>query len=431
MTVTLESPELYDAPVRGGSAQVGSVPGMLGQLHRLLDGLLALEADTLTGPAGGGGLHGLLGEADRAIRRLERFKLQIVAAGEAADVASGAGLLDTGAWVARHTNTGGAAASGVVKLARDLHTLPETSDALGEGTVRTEHAQVIAHTMRQLPPTLDARQRGLVEHKLLGWASEIDPALLRKKARSVLIDITTREEAEHHHAHVLVEEEQQALAKTRLTLHDNTDGTLTGHFTIPTLAGSLLKKVLQQLCSPRRQHPTHPGGPGAGQTPHAMGIAFTELLEHLPTDHLHHKVAATIVVTLQHHQLLTDLAAAGLDTADEISPSQARRLACNAGILPAVLNGQSLPLDLGRTHRFFTPTQRLALATTHTHCAANNCDRPYAWCELHHHTPWTHHGPTNLNQAIPLCGPHHQQIHHPNHTHTRHPNGTITITRRC
>ena len=119
------------------------------------------------------------------------------------------------------------------------------------------------------------------------------------------------------------------------------------------------------------------------------GAAFVELLEHLPTDRLNGKVAATVVVTIDHEQLRESLGAAHLDTGHDLSASEARRLACSAGFLPAVLGGTSLPLDLGRSNRFFTEAQRVALATTYDECAAEGCDRPYAWSELHHEDPWS------------------------------------------
>jgi hypothetical protein len=196
-----------------------------------------------------------------------------------------------------------------------------------------------------------------------------------------------------------------------------------------------LNKVLQQLTAPRRAKPGAPdaqGGPiDAKHDPaHQRGLAFLELLEHLPTDRLHGKVAATIVVTLQHKQLVQDLAAAGVDTGHETSPGDARRIACNAGILPAILNGQSLPLDLGRSKRLFTEAHRVALATKHTTCAAHGCQRPYAWCELHHAAPWATGGATNLEKAIPLCGWHHRRIHDPAYGHERQPDGTLRFHRR-
>ena len=41
------------------------------------------------------------------------------------------------------------------------------------------------------------------------------------------------------------------------------------------------------------------------------------------------------------------------------------------------------------------------------------CDRPYAWCELHHEDPWSHGGRTDLDLAVPLCGYHHRRMHDP------------------
>ncbi|NYG06459.1 hypothetical protein BJ986_000946 [Phycicoccus badiiscoriae] len=100
-----------------------------------------------------------------------------------------------------------------------------------------------------------------------------------------------------------------------------------------------------------------------------------------------------------------------------MSASEARRLACNAGLVPAVLDGASLPLDLGRAERFFTEAQRVALATRYDACAAFGCDRPYAWCELHHEDPWHRGGKTDLALAVPLCGHHHRRAHDPIYHH--------------
>src|SRR5699024_6331271 len=132
----------------------------------------------------------------------------------------------------------------------------------------------------------------------------------------------------------------------------------------------------------------------------AHGLALCELIEHLPTDHLSPKTAATIVVTLDEQTLRGRVAAAGLDTGEKISAAHARQLACSSGLVPVVLGGKSQPLDLGRSARFFSESQRTALATQHNQCAADGCERPYAWCELHHLKPWSEGGHTDLDQAV-------------------------------
>jgi hypothetical protein len=141
---------------------------------------------------------------------------------------------------------------------------------------------------------------------------------------------------------------------------------------------------------------------------------------------------------MDHHQLRDLLnerpRVAHLDTGGDLSASEARRLACTAGIVPAVLGGASLPLDLGRANRFFTEHQRVALATAYDSCAAIDCDRPFAWAELHHQDPWASGGSTDLHLAVPLCGHHHRRVHDPGYHHRIDTDAggtkTVTFTRR-
>ena len=92
------------------------------------------------------------------------------------------------------------------------------------------------------------------------------------------------------------DEEQRALARARLTLHDNDDGTITGHFTVPAVAGAILTRVIQSMTAPRRARlgatKAQAGTTaGRGDWAHQAGLAFVELIEHLPTDRLHAKTA--------------------------------------------------------------------------------------------------------------------------------------------
>jgi hypothetical protein len=114
----------------------------------------------------------------------------------------------------------------------------------------------------------------------------------------------------------------------------------------------------------------------------------------------------------------------------EITAAQARRLACQAGIIPMVLGGDSVPLDLGRRARLHNRYQRLALAHRDHGCTAEACDRPPAWCEAHHDTPWHHGGPTDLTHGRLLCAHHHRRVHDPAYTTTRLADGSIRFHRR-
>jgi hypothetical protein len=109
---------------------------------------------------------------------------------------------------------------------------------------------------------------------------------------------------------------------------------------------------------------------------------------------------------MTHQALTSQLATAGVIGAEEkITAAQARRLACNAHLVPAVLGTQSQVLDLGRSTRLFTAAQRKALLVRDRECRAEGCDIPGTWTQAHHWIPWTKHGPTDLANAVLCCAP--------------------------
>jgi hypothetical protein len=370
-------------------------------------------------------------EVDRAIRRLESLKLKLVAAADQAGTAQDAGFTGTAAWVAKTTTVSRADAARQVALATELESGHDaTAAALGAGLVSPGHAAVILHATGQLPAGVSEEQREVVEAHLVAKAARFSPDQLRRVARRAIETVEPDQAVVDAHENELVRSEERAAQdQCSLTLHDNGDGTTTGHFTIPALAASMLTKVIESMTAPRRMREA--AAPHRSfDWRHRRGLAFAELLEHLPTDHLRPKTAATVVVTIDHSVLTGALKAARLDTGETLSAGEARRLACSAGILPAVLGTRSVALDLGRESRLFSEAQRLAKELEHTTCAATGCERPYAWCELHHRQPWAHGGRTDLANAVPLCHQHHQWIHDHTYQHRQLPDGSLRFSRR-
>lgn len=155
------------------------------------------------------------------------------------------------------TNTEPAQSARQTRLATALEDeqLGGTAEALGSGAVSAAHAAVIAAAINRLPEALAPEQVRRVEADLLAKARRMDPARLRRAARRAL------QVVEHDQRKVdaaedrqLREEETLARARTRFTMRDNGDGTVSGWFTVPTLAGAILGKVITQLASPRRAH---------------------------------------------------------------------------------------------------------------------------------------------------------------------------------
>jgi len=88
-----------------------------------------------------------------------------------------------------------------------------------------------------------------------------------------------------------------------------------------------------------------------------------------------------------------------------------RRLACEAEILPVVLDGRSVPIDVGRSKRLATVHQRRAIEAVHPTCAIPDCEVIFDHCNVHHIEYWENGGATDLNNMVPLCSRHHHAAH--------------------
>jgi hypothetical protein len=114
-----------------------------------------------------------------------------------------------------------------------------------------------------------------------------------------------------------------------------------------------------------------------------------------------------------------------------ITAGEVRRLACNAGIIPAVLGGKSEVLDLGRMRRLYTAQQKQAMAIGHPECRAEGCTIPAAWCEGHHFSQsWVDGGKTDLKDGKLLCSWHHNRAHDSRYLAKLTPNGDVRFSRR-
>jgi len=92
--------------------------------------------------------------------------------------------------------------------------------------------------------------------------------------------------------------------------------------------------------------------------------------------------------------------------------STARRHACTASVIPVVLGGDGQPLDVGRAKRHATPAQRAALRSMYRTCAIDGCETSFDRTEIHHLLEWDrHHGPTDLENLLPVCTYHHHRAH--------------------
>jgi hypothetical protein len=118
-----------------------------------------------------------------------------------------------------------------------------------------------------------------------------------------------------------------------------------------------------------------------------------------------------IVITMTYDKLIKNCLDAGLlSTGDQIDAGTTRRLLCDADLMPAVLDGASEILDVGRSQRLVTPAIRAALELRDGGCVFPGCVTPARDCEAHHIIPWRLGGPTALSNLALLCAHHHGTV---------------------
>ena len=216
-------------------------------------------------------------ELTRLEAQVVELRSRVAAHADELQVGHDVGATSTANWLAVETNLTRPAAAALVRLGYDLHTHDHVRHALAHGDLVPDQATVIVHAVRQLPDDLDPDLVIRAEQHLVTAAADHDARTLRILGRR-LLEVVAPDLADAHEAQLLEKEEQAAAIATRLTMTDDGHGQVHGRFTLPTLHGAMLKKMLLALAAPKHQTATH--GPGVERRPgpERMGRAFAELL---------------------------------------------------------------------------------------------------------------------------------------------------------
>ena len=93
-----------------------------------------------------------------------------------------------------------------------------------------------------------------------------------------------------------------------------------------------------------------------------------------------------------------------------IAAETARRLCCDAGIVPVVDGANGEPLSVGRRTRSIPPSVRRALASHDRGCRFPGYPATHR-LHGHHVKHWANGGETSLDNLILLCPTHHRLVH--------------------
>ena len=382
-------------------------------------------------------------EIAAAEARLGELKHRVLAHASSVRVEEATGAATTATWLARATRTTVRSSRRAVHLATALETYQRLREGYAAGRVNTEQAEVIARALDALPTDIRGQIGAAAEQRLVELAAHHDACDLRVLGDRVL-DVVAPAVADAHEAARLEAEERAAARRTMLTMTPDGQGSVHGRFTVPELHAGMLRKQLLALVVHDKpalaSTPATTVEQGEGERPEPvkaasaveLGAAFCELLERLDGSQVPEmSTGATVVVTMTLETLAGGLAAATLDTGDRIAAHTARRLACEAGIIPVVLGGRREVLDQGRRKRLFTRAQRIALATRDRGCTAAGCHTAAWFCHAHHDHPWATGGTTDLTNGRLLCPTHHRAAHDPRYKTRVLADHQIEFTLRC
>jgi hypothetical protein len=307
----------------------------------------------------------------------------------------------TRSWLVEDQHLAHEQASRLMTVAKALPTHPVVAAALLAGDITLDHARNIVVSVEQVPAPL----RELVEKELVEAARWTDPTALghfARELRSRLDPAETAEAAERrkyddrwltltptfqgmHRLDGMLDPASAAAVLTALGALSGKAGEVDERTVGQRRADALVSIALQALNSGRL--PTV-----GGEKPH--------LIATLPYDTLKAQLETTAGQAMLN----------GLP----ISPATARMLACDAGIIPAVLGSHGEVLDLGRKTPVWSLPQRRALQLEDGGCRFPGCHVTLDHCQAHHDIHWAHGGRTDKTNGIHLCLYHHWLVHHTN-----------------
>jgi hypothetical protein len=287
---------------------------------------------------------------------------------------------------------------------------PLLAAAIAEARLELSGVRLIAETLDELALRASADDVSMIERVLVDLAPSLTTRELRRLCREAI---------EHADPDGAEPREDELRRRSGVQIVRRRDGLVQWIITMHPEAAGFLTTAVDARTAPRRQ-PTFQEDDVELAVEHdnrTLGQQRLDALVSIARDSLCRDdgelagTPVTMVVRLDYEALLSGIGSARIDGIDTpISAATARRLACDAEIIPAVFGGPSERLELGRSKRLFSKVQRRAIAIRDGGCTWPGCTAPPGWCEVAHIVAWLLGGETNLDNGLLLCPFHHRRF---------------------
>ncbi|WP_053855624.1 HNH endonuclease [Mycolicibacterium mucogenicum] len=287
-----------------------------------------------------------------------------------------------------------------IRVSGALPALPTLAAHAADGAIAGEHVDAIVkginHIRARAPGEVDEEARFAQVTDLLGqFFSGATPADIDKRARRLGNRVAAAEGG-------LPAAEDRSIntADHRVT----SDGRVQIRADLDAEVGAKYIAAMEELSAPR---PEPDGSPDVRSAGRRRADALEAVLD----------IAARggDVASAPRTQLLITVPAdtpdlATLEFIGSISTMTLERICCDTTVTTMIVDGEQVPLDMGREKRLFPPHLRKALYHRDQCCI--KCGAPPGRTHAHHIIHWTHHGETSLANGCLLCPACHANIHH-------------------
>ncbi|MEU4523368.1 DUF222 domain-containing protein [Amycolatopsis sp. NPDC024027] len=275
---------------------------------------------------------------------------------------------------------------------------PATGVAALAGRMSTPMIDVITEVLTQVPP----EHQTSVEVDLLTFAADAGHRQVAALGARILAHLNP-DGAEPDDTEPANPTRELFLRRKRTGVWE-----LNGRFDDET--GTRTSALLDTLAERR----TSDDGPDHRTLPQRYGDAFSDAVDlalNSPDLPMQAGERAHVMVAVSLADLKTGVGTATLGDSGSMSAAEARVLACDSMLIPAVLGDKSEPLNLGRLRRLISAGLRRALYLRDRGCAFPGCHRPPRHCQGHHIRHWADGGPTDLTNLVLMCAHHHRLLH--------------------
>ncbi|KAB7754068.1 HNH endonuclease [Mycolicibacterium mucogenicum] len=288
----------------------------------------------------------------------------------------------------------------LVRIGAALPALPTLAAHAADGAISGEHVDTIVkgvnHIQARAPGEVDDAARYAQVTDLLGqFFSGATPTEITDRARRLGNRVAAAEGG-------LPAAEDRSINTVDYVV--TSDGRVRIRADLDAEVGAKYLAASEELSAPR---PEPDGSPDVRTASRRRADALETILD----------IAARggNVASAPRTQLLLSVPAdtpdlATLEFIGAISTMTLDRLTCDTNVTTMIVDGEQVPLDMGREKRLFPPHLRKALYLRDGGCI--KCGAPPGRTHAHHIVHWTHGGETSLGNGCLLCPACHANIHH-------------------